>query len=121
MVCEKSSVADGASFYIHIIIIVFICTNVKSFYFLVLPLNILNSPRLEELKIQRRKVLHIKILIGIFLFLIFLTGLIFISRWKKININNIVVSGNEVVDTEDIENVVQSDITGHYFWIFPKT
>ena len=41
VVCEKSSVTFWASFYIHIIIIVFICTNVKGFYFLVLPLNIL--------------------------------------------------------------------------------
>ena len=82
---------------------------------------ILHSPHIEELKRKKRKTLRNKIIIFTFCFLILMTGLVFLSRWKKINIENIQVSGNKVIDTDTIEAVVQKDLAGHYFWLFPKT
>ncbi len=83
--------------------------------------NVLNSPRLEELKRKRRRILRNKILVYFFIFLAVLIGLVFLSRWKKINIENVVISGNEIIDTEALDKVVRSDIAGNYLWIFPKT
>ena len=83
--------------------------------------SILNAPHIEELKKRKRKVLRNKIILFVFCFLIILTGLVFLSRWKKININNIQISGNKVIETQAIESIVQNDLSGRYLWLFPKT
>ena len=48
-------------------------------------------------------------------------GLIYISRISKLNISQIEISGNNVIDTEAIKELVNSNLTGKYFWVFPKT
>lgn len=83
--------------------------------------SVLNSPRLKQLKKQKYKILRIKIFLSIFLFLLVLVALSFLSRWEKFNINKIEISGNKVVETEMIEDVVKENISGNYFWFFPKT
>ena len=54
---------------------------------------VLNSPRLREIRRKKHK-----------------------SKRKKIT-----VSGNKIIETKDIENIVNSEISGHYLLIFPKT
>ena len=81
----------------------------------------LNSPRLSELKKRRRNVLRNKIIIFTFLVLVILIGLSFLSRWEKFKIKNIEVVGNKVIDAKDIENVAREELSGNYFWLFPKT
>ena len=83
--------------------------------------NVLNSKHLEELKRKKRRIFKIKILFFIILFLIFITGLIFLSGWKNINIDTITITGNKVVEKKDIEEVIHSKIDGHYLGLFPKT
>lgn len=83
--------------------------------------NVLNSPKLLELKRKDRNVLIRKISIFVFLFLLLLVGLGFLSRWEKINIKNVEISGNKMVETEDIRAVVDAEIAGSYLWFFPKT
>jgi hypothetical protein len=82
---------------------------------------ILHSPRIEELKKKKRRILRNKMIFFVFCFLVLLIGLVFLSRWEKINIDNIQISGNKVVETEAIEAVVQQNLTGHYLGLFPKT
>ena len=83
--------------------------------------SILYSPHIEESKKKKRKVLKTKIIIVLCCLLIILVGLVFLSRWHKINITNIQISGNKVIETEAIDSVVKENLTGHYFWFFPKT
>ncbi|MEK7071507.1 MAG: hypothetical protein AAB943_01055 [Patescibacteria group bacterium] len=83
--------------------------------------NVLNSPRLLELQRKRVRILTVKISFFIFLFLIVLTGLCFLSRWQEINIRNVEIVGNKVVSTESIEMVVRQELAGYYLWFFPKT
>lgn len=83
--------------------------------------SILNSPHIEELKRRKRRILRIKILFFFFCFLILLTGLVFLSRWKKINIESINITGNKIIETETIESIAKEDLAGHYLWVFPKT
>lgn len=83
--------------------------------------NILNSPRLLEMKRRKRRVLQNKILLSIFAFLIIFAGLTYISRFSVLNINSVEIIGNKVIDTQAIEKVVKRQIEGKYLWLIPKT
>ncbi len=83
--------------------------------------GISNSPRLKELKRKQQVILRNKILISLFSVLILLIGLSYLSKWQKLNIENVEIIGNKVVDTELIDQVAREDISGRYLWLFPKT
>jgi hypothetical protein len=83
--------------------------------------SILHSPHIEELKKRKRRILRNKILFFIFCFLLILIGSVFLSRWKKLNIENIQISGNKVIESQSIEKIVKENLSGHYLWFFPKT
>lgn len=83
--------------------------------------DVLNSPRLTELKKRRRRSVFNKILF----FLFGIVGIFFlftyISSAENLNIKEIKINGNEIVDTREIETVVYEKIAGKYLWLFPKT
>ncbi len=83
--------------------------------------NILNSPRLLELKKQKQNVLKNKILFSVLGFSIFFVFLAFLSRISKLNISSIVVVGNTVTEAELIKQNVEKYMQGNYMWFFPKT
>ena len=83
--------------------------------------SILTSPRIVELKRQKHKILRRRVLLFFLLFLTILFGLSFLSRWEKLNINSIEITGNKIVETKLIEETVQEQIAGNYFYFFPKT
>src|SRR3989344_7583180 len=83
--------------------------------------DVLNSPRLLELKKHRRK-----ISLGKFLLLVLGCSLIFscaayLARIKSFNISTVEVSGNKVVDEEAIRSIAEKEMQGNYLWFFPKT
>ena len=83
--------------------------------------DILNSPRLTELKKHRRKTILNKILLCLLgLFAVFFL-FAYLSRLKTLNISEIQITGNKVVDTEAIKTVVEGQIAGKYLWLFPKS
>lgn len=82
--------------------------------------NVLNSPRLLELKKKRQKTFLNKfLLVSVSLVCVFV-GLAYVSRLEKLNINKIEITGNKVENTEALETTVKKEITGKYLWIFPK-
>ena len=83
--------------------------------------NILNSPRLTELKKRRRKSVLNKILFFLFGLVTIFFLFTYISRAENLNIKEIKINGNQIVDTRDIEVAVYEKITGKYLWLFPKT
>lgn len=83
--------------------------------------NVLNSPRLLELKKRRQRTILFKIFIFSFAFLIFFILLAFISRLNSLNITEIKIIGNKIVDTEILKTTVKQQIAGKYLWLFPKT
>lgn len=83
--------------------------------------SVLSSPRLLELKKKRRKIFLKRMFFLVFFFIIVLVGLSFLFKWQKLNINNIQISGNKVVETKMIEDVIKEKIAGSYLWFFPKT
>lgn len=80
-----------------------------------------NSPRFQKIKKEKHRVLRKKILFWIFLIILVLIGLTFLSRWSKININTIEISGNKILEKEAIESTVREEISGNYLWFLPKT
>lgn len=83
--------------------------------------NVLNSPRLLELKKGRRRVLLGKILLFILAFLVVFFLLAYISRLPSLNISAIEINGNKAVETDTIKASVQKEIEGKYLWLFPRT
>ncbi len=82
---------------------------------------VLNSPRILELKRKKRKTFRNKMLFACFLVIVFFVGLSLLSRWPKININNIQISGNKIIESKMIEDIAERDISGNYLWVFPKS
>ena len=83
--------------------------------------NILNSPRLSELKNKRRKFFLNKILLILFSFLVILAGISYLSRISRLNISEIEITGNKIVETKAIKSTVENIIKEKYLWVFPKT
>jgi hypothetical protein len=83
--------------------------------------NILETPRLAELRRQRRTALMGKITI-ITIGILFLFGaVIFLSRVGFMNIGEIKVEGNKIADAELISQTAKEAMSGKYLWLFPKT
>lgn len=83
--------------------------------------TVLNSAKLDELKKKKRKVLKVRIIIFFVGLVIVLTGLVFLLRWGELNIRSIEIYGNKVIETKDIESIIQEQISGKYLWVIPKT
>lgn len=83
--------------------------------------DILTSPRLIEIKKRKRKVLLNKLIFFSISFFIILIILSFVSRLARLNINEIEVTGNKIIETEQIKTEVSDVISKKYLWFFPKT
>ncbi len=83
--------------------------------------DILNSPRLQELKRHRRKVFFRKILIYTFILVVVFIGVSYLFRISKLNISSVEITGNKVVEAASLQAAVEDEIGGRYLWIFPKT
>jgi len=83
--------------------------------------SVINSPRLTELRRKKRKILKIKITAVGFGLLVLFFGFALIARISSINIKTVTVSGNLIVESRDIKNIIEKNLTGNYLWIFPKT
>lgn len=83
--------------------------------------NVLDSPRLLELKKKRHKAFFSKILILFLGLLVLLFGSAYISRLDNLNIKEIQISGNKVIETATLQASAQELIAGKYLWLFPKT
>ena len=81
--------------------------------------HIQESPNIQELRAKRvssRR--RLGILLGI-LFLTILTGFIFFARYPKLQLGTIVVSGNQIVSTDDITHAVEQMLHGNYAYVIP--
>ncbi|HWA32110.1 MAG TPA: hypothetical protein VG694_01525 [Candidatus Paceibacterota bacterium] len=83
--------------------------------------SVLNSPRLKEIKKKRNAVVRRKIFFWALGIAALLAGLVFLSRWGELNIENISIAGSKVVDAKEIQGVVRADLIGKYLFLFPKT
>lgn len=83
--------------------------------------NVLNSPGLSELKRHRKKTFLNKILFSLLGLLVLLGFSVYLSRLNSLNIRNIEITGNKIVDTDALTQEITQEMSGKYFWLFPKT
>jgi hypothetical protein len=83
--------------------------------------DIPTSPRILEIK-RNRRIHRLRLSIIIFIFFIIIVGsLAYFSGNKKVTINKIVVNGTHVIDQEKIQKEVLKDISGKYFYLFTRS
>lgn len=83
--------------------------------------SFLNSPRLSQLYKKKQKKVKKKVIIFLIIFFVLILSISFALRIPAFNINNLIISGNKVIETKVIEDIVKNEISGHYLWLFPKT
>lgn len=83
--------------------------------------DVLNSPRLTELKKQRRKTVQKKIWILMFGLVAVFSILTYLSRLDNLNIQEIKITGNKVTETQELQKNVEQKISEKYLGIFPKS
>lgn len=81
----------------------------------------LRSPRIKELKKSHRKRNFGVALLYIVSFIILIVGLSLFFRIKGLQFDQIEISGNKVINKEEIEEVLREELKGNYFFLFPKS
>lgn len=82
--------------------------------------NIPTSPRIALMK-HNRKVGRIRlVLLFIILFISFVWALSYFSSDKRIVINKIIITGNSIIDSKELEQNVNEKITGRYIGLFAR-
>lgn len=82
--------------------------------------DVLNSPRIRELRKKQANAVKFKLAMFVFLFSVFMLSLSLLSHWDKLEIQKIEVSGNKIIQTQNIIKVVESELSQRYFFVFSK-
>ncbi len=82
--------------------------------------NVLNSPRLLELKHKRRKTVVIKFLLSFLVVSILIASLVYGYRIPRLKLATVEVVGSKVVDSEAIKSIAEKNIAGNYLPLLPK-
>jgi hypothetical protein len=82
--------------------------------------DILTSPRMEDIKRKKKRFRFRLTLLFLILFVAIVGALAYFSTDRRITISDIQVSGNHIIDTEDVKTVVQSDMAGRYAHVFAR-
>ena len=83
--------------------------------------DILNSPRLLEIKKKRQKLWLKKIYVTVGVILALFVLLAGISNLKRLNISAIEITGNKIIDTEILTTEISENLNQKYLWVLPKT
>lgn len=82
--------------------------------------DIPTSPRILAMKRRRR---IIKIWLGILfvvLFVLFVWFFSFLSRYERVTIENIAITGTHILDQDGIESVIKKNLSGKYLYLFSR-
>ncbi|MEA3398964.1 MAG: hypothetical protein U9R00_00415 [Patescibacteria group bacterium] len=82
--------------------------------------DILTSPRVVELKKKKRKRRTRRIILFSLLIITIIAWLSYFSNHRSVTINKIIIEGNNVIDQEDIDKIVEDNFSGKYFRLFSK-
>ena len=80
----------------------------------------LNSPRLQELRKSRRKVLRNKIIIILVSLLVLFVLLGVFSRWHKMKILDFQISGQKVLEAGELAEFIEGELSGNYAFLYSK-
>jgi len=80
----------------------------------------LSSFRSKRLQTKRRKTRLYKYVVLGFVVVFAFVGSVFAARAQFGRIQNVVVSGNELVQEKDLKNIAWTELSGSFLWAFPK-
>lgn len=83
--------------------------------------SVLDTPRLRELRQKRKIALRKRVIIIIASFLCLFIGMGLLSRMHQFSIQRIIISGNKIVDAQELESFTQDVLGGYYLWLYPKS
>ncbi|MFZ2621318.1 MAG: hypothetical protein WAX85_02055 [Minisyncoccia bacterium] len=79
-----------------------------------------NLPKREEYLRKKKIRKQLKFGVALFIFIIFIAGLSYISHQQKIRISKIELSGGILVTQSEVEYESLTYMYGSYLWLFPK-
>jgi len=82
--------------------------------------ELLRSPNADKLKKDKRRKFGKRTIVFFICLILLFIGSIFVSRIDKILINEINISGNQIIDTKEVKDFVNLKLSGNYFFFFPK-
>ncbi len=83
--------------------------------------DIPTSPRIALIK-RKRKILRLRLIVLFtILFISIIGALSYFSFNSRVSINNIVITGNSIIDTNEIEAHIKERMTGKYIGLFSKS
>ncbi|MFM7088311.1 MAG: cell division protein FtsQ/DivIB [Candidatus Paceibacterota bacterium] len=83
--------------------------------------SVLDTPRLRELRKQKRDIIKRRAWIGLGVCVVLFVGLGFLARIKEVNIQEVSVTGNKIVDKEALEKFTWDVLREYYLWLYPKS
>ncbi len=82
--------------------------------------RVLDSAKLSELRRKRRRNIRNKsILVFVLLIAIFIS-LGFVARSSSTSVSAVNISGNNLIETSELEKIVNGILAERYFWLYPK-
>ncbi len=77
--------------------------------------------RSSKLTRRKRQSFALKILFLVVAILLLIAGISYLLKRPEVSIQEVVLNGNETVLLEDIKSLVNKEISGDYFFIFPRS
>lgn len=77
----------------------------------------IHTPEFHKKKLRER---YTRITIGVLILIVVIGVPTFFLRQERFLISTIQVQGNEITKSEEIEKIIQSDISGNYLWLIPR-
>lgn len=78
----------------------------------------IHTPEFHKKKLRER---YVRIAIGALILIVVVGVPIFFLRQERFLISTIQIQGNEITKSEEIEKIIQDNISGNYLWIIPRS
>lgn len=78
----------------------------------------IHSPEFHKKKTREKR---IKQVFFSLVFVVIIAAPIYLARTQRFLISSVEVAGNEVTKSSDLEKIISDDLSGDYFWIFPRS
>lgn len=82
--------------------------------------DITTSPRVQELRRAKSKRNRVLLIIFFLLTIGLVAGASYLSHQPKVTINSIKVEGTHIIDSTDIQEVVEDNMSGNFLYLFSK-
>jgi len=78
----------------------------------------LQSPKLAR---RKRRSFLFNLFLFVLIFSLLISGTVYLLKQPEVIIQNVVLTGNVTVPTEELESFIRDELNGNYFFIFPRS